>query len=419
MNNFYLYGAGESAVSVIKYFGGKHISAIIDSDKERWGTKYFDIPVISLDEYRKTGADASILVTPYLYHHICGITETLGNTDISQYYLCPWMDRFYANSAELVDKLQLLQYAAVSVDDPKNPVLDALIDELHARGLAEGNGELIGSGAGAIDISLDNSIIRDLAYNGYSLTEDIRGLVKSGETNPQIEYIQKFTFRNPDLRQFKDIHKGKRCFIIGNGPSLRMEDLDWLHQHGEICFGVNKIYYAFENTAWRPDYYLVVDMEVAEHALSIMKDEKSVKFLRHFDSLEGTDIEKNYHLFLRLLQPVANPAFSFDLEKGLYNGNTVVYDAIEIAAYMGFSDIYLLGVDMTSGVRASDPNYHFYKGADPVSNVYVDSATGQARKLIGFAGQELEKRGQHLYNATRGGELEELPRVDFDSLFTE
>ena len=56
----------------------------------------------------------------------------------------------------------------------------------------------------------------------------------------------------------KDIHKGKRGFVIGNGPSLKIEDLDNLNN--EITIASNKIYLAFEEKQkWRPKFYTVAD----------------------------------------------------------------------------------------------------------------------------------------------------------------
>ena len=36
-------------------------------------------------------------------------------------------------------------------------------------------------------------------------------------------------------------HKGERCFLIGNGPSLRISDLEALQENGEITFGCNLV----------------------------------------------------------------------------------------------------------------------------------------------------------------------------------
>ena len=66
----------------------------------------------------------------------------------------------------------------------------------------------------------------------------------------------------------KDIHKGGRGFIIGTGPSLQIEDLDLLKN--EVTFACNKIYLAFNQTEWRPTYYSVLDILVAEHNANII-----------------------------------------------------------------------------------------------------------------------------------------------------
>ena len=57
--------------------------------------------------------------------------------------------------------------------------------------------------------------------------------------------------------QYKDIHKGERCFIVGKGPSLKMEDLEKIK--GEYSFSVNSIVLSFADTTWRPPYYAIGD----------------------------------------------------------------------------------------------------------------------------------------------------------------
>ena len=65
------------------------------------------------------------------------------------------------------------------------------------------------------------------------------------------------TESNQYLKELKDKYKGKRCFIIGNGPSLTKADLEMLQN--EITFATNKIYQIFPQTNWRPTYYGMLD----------------------------------------------------------------------------------------------------------------------------------------------------------------
>ena len=62
------------------------------------------------------------------------------------------------------------------------------------------------------------------------------------------------------LAEFKNKYAGKRCFIIGNGPSLTPSDLDLIK--GEYSFAANRIYYIFEKTEWRPTFYCNQDLNV-------------------------------------------------------------------------------------------------------------------------------------------------------------
>ena len=76
--------------------------------------------------------------------------------------------------------------------------------------------------------------------------------------NYTIRYYSNSKF-GKKLSQFRNIHSGKRCFLIGNGPSLRASDLDTLHRAGEITFAFNRIYNIFDQTEWRPTYYISQD----------------------------------------------------------------------------------------------------------------------------------------------------------------
>ena len=64
------------------------------------------------------------------------------------------------------------------------------------------------------------------------------------------------------LERCRGIHQGARCFLIGNGPSLRAEDLTQIKELGIPSFAFNRIYYIFDQTPWRPDYYISQDEQM-------------------------------------------------------------------------------------------------------------------------------------------------------------
>ena len=66
--------------------------------------------------------------------------------------------------------------------------------------------------------------------------------------------------RDGDIARFRNIHRGERCFVMGNGPSLNKMDLNKLSN--EIVFGCNAVFLLFERIAWRPKYFVCVDTRV-------------------------------------------------------------------------------------------------------------------------------------------------------------
>ena len=64
------------------------------------------------------------------------------------------------------------------------------------------------------------------------------------------------------LAAFKNIHKGKIGFLIGNGPSVRVQDLEKLKNRVTFC--CNRFYMAYETMEFRPTYTLASDLQTLE-----------------------------------------------------------------------------------------------------------------------------------------------------------
>lgn len=226
--------------------------------------------------------------------------------------------------------------------------------------------------------------------------------------------------------QFKDKYKGKRCFIIGNGPSLNIEDLNKLYYNKEISFAANRIYTLYNKTLWRPTYYAVCDKLLYANNKKDIDGIQSQMFIP-LDIFESMMKEKkaNVHLFSR--QPFQffknKPRINPNLTSRLSEGGTITYHLLQIAIYMGFSELYLLGNDF---------NYSFGIGPDGkyFENPNVnDHFEGDSQKLANMpnlyynmkafesALQYAKKSDIKIYNATRGGNLEVFERKNFDDLF--
>lgn len=225
------------------------------------------------------------------------------------------------------------------------------------------------------------------------------------------------------LKRFQDAHSGKRCFIIGNGPSLTTDDLNKLID--EYTFASNRVFMLFNQTNWRPTYYGICDRTLFDQIKSEadMVNAKA-KFIP-LDFIEGNEIRHGYNYFSRVPFNLFRkyPQFSENIHSKMYEGSTITYYLIQIAVYMGFKEIYLLGVDFNYSIsmdnkgrviKNNDVKDYFYEGK--AINVTMPNleqnfyAYQSAKKHCG-------KNGIKIYNTTRGGKLEVFERIDFDTLF--
>jgi len=157
------------------------------------------------------------------------------------------------------------------------------------------------------------------------------------------------------------------------------------------------------------------------------KDKETIIVADVFENYNGCVYEKRGFECIHVIREEFCPNFpnfSEDITEGVYLGHTVVYDiAIQLAAYMGVKEIYLLGVD-NSYVKDIKKG-HFIKNyySDNSIKKYkleaVNDSGWQERTLKAYEKAEIYSRGHgfRIYNATRGGKLEVFERVDFDSLF--
>lgn len=211
------------------------------------------------------------------------------------------------------------------------------------------------------------------------------------------------------LCAFRRRYAGKRCFIIGNGPSLRMEDLDRLSENGEICFGMNVIHKAYKNTKWRPDFVCVKDPLVIVQNYESIKENNSCPILINDKKLfYYWETDENEYPYRDIQEKVF---FSEDIFAGCSSGASVSYTVIQIAAYMGFSEIYLLGLDCSNWGAHFNGDYWAEKEA------FRDPDEARIFRAYQIAEEHSKAHGFRIFNATRGGCLEVFERVDFDSLF--
>src|SRR5688572_19058246 len=141
------------------------------------------------------------------------------------------------------------------------------------------------------------------------------------------------------LSMFKGRHDGERAVLVANGPSLNVMDLRFLH--GATTIGMNKIYLGFERFAFYPRYYVAVNNKVIEQASEQIKALNCVKFI----SARNAKLVPEDGLTCHVNTSRPLPRFCHDITTGVHEGWTVTHAALQIAFYMGFKEVVIIGMD--------------------------------------------------------------------------
>ena len=223
------------------------------------------------------------------------------------------------------------------------------------------------------------------------------------------------------LGKYKNLHKGERCVIIGNGPSLNKTDVSKLK--GAYTFGMNRIYLAFPDWGFETSYFVSVNDLVIEQCAADIEKLAMPKFLawrsqEHLSSMDET-------MFLHTTY--YNPKFSKDVRRRVWESATVTYVTLQLAYYMGFSEVVLIGVDHsfssqgdpnTTIVSAGDDQDHF--NAEYFGKGFRWQLPDLDTSELGYvlARRAFEADGRRVIDATIGGKLTIFPKADYNTLFS-
>jgi hypothetical protein len=223
------------------------------------------------------------------------------------------------------------------------------------------------------------------------------------------------------LRSFQDLHRGERCFILGNGPSLQHTDLSYLRR--ETTFGLNRIYLHFPQMGFATTYYVSINTLVIEQCAAEISSLSMPRFLtwrarRAFGRDEG---------LLYLDTDYTPPEdFAGDVSGRVFEGSTVTYVALQIAFHMGFSQAILVGVDHhfsttgrpnTTVVSQGDDPDHFSAGYFGKGFRWQLPDLQASERAYRLARQAYAADGREVLDATIGGRLTVFPKVEYASLF--
>ncbi len=211
------------------------------------------------------------------------------------------------------------------------------------------------------------------------------------------------------LAALRNIHSGERCFLLGNGPSLNETDLASLRS--EYTFALNRGYLKFDELGFPPTFLACIN----GHVLRQFGDELSSQdCLRFFSSTQPADLKQTPEQIL--LPTIHPPGFARDpTARGVHEGGTVTFAALQLAYLMGFREVILVGVDhrFESGGAANrlvttggpDTNHFDPDSFGPGTEWQLPDLAASEHSYR-LARQVYEEDGRRIIDATVGGALE-------------
>lgn len=229
---------------------------------------------------------------------------------------------------------------------------------------------------------------------------------------------------NRRIMKYQNRYSGKRCFVIGNGPSLKNTDMTFLKN--EITFGMNRVYLAFAEWKFQTSFLVSINDLVIEQSREDFRNLSIPKFFswrsRNLLFPEGEPDENTHFLYTTY----TGPKFSNQLKSRFWEGATVTYVCLQLAYCMGFQEVYLIGVDHNFETRGKANQTVISSGDDPnhFSPEYfgkgfrwqlpdLETSEGAYR----LADTHYRQGNRQILDATLGGKLEVFPKVEYSELF--
>lgn len=241
------------------------------------------------------------------------------------------------------------------------------------------------------------------------------------------------------LQQFHGKYNGQRCFIMGNGPSLNKMDLSLLQN--EYVWGSNRCYLLFNKISWRPKFYMAVDTRVvpdnADEINSLYKKMIDSRFFFPVDFRYKGILKSARNVYWYKEIPFTEENLPYSMfctnpSDYVYSVRTVTIAMLQIAVYMGFNPIYLIGCDTSytipNSAQFETGNNETLISTDEDPNHFDSSYFGKGKKwhephvdrmIFHYeqAKRVCDERGVRVINATVGGNLEVFPRINYLELF--
>ena len=215
------------------------------------------------------------------------------------------------------------------------------------------------------------------------------------------------------LNRFHNCHKGERIIIVCNGPSLNKTDFSLVR--GEMCMGLNKIYLGFKRFKFYPRYYVAINKRVIEQSADSIRKLNCINFIKDLGN-GNNPLSETALTYLIKSRP--KQSFHRDLSQGFFEGYTVTFAALQIAYYMGFSQVVIVGMDHKYDYKGAPNESNILKGKDPnhfdpnyfSEQTWDNPDLDNSEKYYVMARTEFEKDGRQIIDCTIDGACQIFPK---------
>jgi Protein of unknown function DUF115 len=223
------------------------------------------------------------------------------------------------------------------------------------------------------------------------------------------------------LEALRNRHRGERCVLMANGPSLNKMDMSLVRR--DPLIGLNKIYLGFQRFGVYPRYYVAINPVVLAQAAPEIRALRCVKFLGSHAPAAGLAEDALTYLVDTEQVPAR---FSTDLCHGMHEGWTVTHAALQVAYHLGFAEVVIVGLDHRYRFEGQPNETHTLQGPDP--NHFSEDYFGHGQRWDNpdlarseesyrLARQAFEADGRRIIDATLDGACTIFEKADYRSVF--
>ncbi|MEM0986431.1 MAG: 6-hydroxymethylpterin diphosphokinase MptE-like protein [Pseudomonadota bacterium] len=225
------------------------------------------------------------------------------------------------------------------------------------------------------------------------------------------------------LQAIRNSEAGASGVIVGTGPSLLKTDLTAIGDRPSI--GLNRLFQGFESLGFKPDRLVCINLMMLEQsARDIAKAGVPVyaswAARHHFESHTADAAV----VFLRTMD---GTDFSKDLEDRMYTGSTVTYAALQLAHWLGWQDVTLLGIDHcyrleqheeqlgphATAVRQAPDANHFLPSYFPAGEPWQLPDLASSEDAYAVARRTFDIDGRKVLDGTIGGALDIFEKTEW------